>query len=103
MVDTATKQRQKFICLIADIDCFDFEDIKGIQQIFNALYETDSNKIESVLKQMGKATVQSLLSALVKRDIANIIGGYLRLYTNSIVSQFRYSPYVCLVPASGLA
>ena len=54
--------------------------------MFFQLFESESKRIESILKQFGVETIASLLHVYCRRDIANHIGLFLRLYTNSAVS-----------------
>lgn len=87
MIDCATKHRAAFVCLVKDIECFEFEDIKSTQQIVFELLQADNNKIESILKQFGNDIISRLLHSFSKRDIANFVGLYLRLFTHSTVSS----------------
>jgi hypothetical protein len=59
--------------------------------MFFTLYEAENDKVESILKQSGKDIIETLLVAYSKRDIANFIGVYLRVFTNSTVSNLKES------------
>lgn len=59
--------------------------------MFFTLYEAENDKVESILKQSSKDIIETLLVAYSKRDIANFIGVYLRVFTNSTVSNFKAS------------
>ena len=100
MVDEAVKHRKAFLCLIKDINCFDFEDIKSIQHIFLQLYESETTRIESIMAESGNAIISKLLKVYGKRDISAFVGIYLRMFTNSIVSLFLLEFHLHTDPAA---
>ena len=88
MVDETIKHRKEFLSLIKDIDCFEFEDIKSIQQIFMQLYEAETARIEAIIGESGNVVISKLLKVYGKRDISAFVGIYLRIFTSSVVSLF---------------
>ena len=84
MIQSGVQNRQAFLCLIQDINFFEFEDRKRIQQIVTELLASSSGNNELVFTLRGTAgstTLKKLLSIYNDIDNVSFVGEYLRMFT----------------------
>ena len=85
MAQVANQHKEAFIHLIRDIDCFELEDRKLVQNIVTELLSQQTALIEKALKDDAIEIVDSLLSKYADRGRVTFIGNYLRMFTDSSV------------------
>ena len=63
MIQAGVQNRQAFICLVEDINLFEFEDRKRLQAIVLELIgqERGNNELAMILRQSGQKIIDSLL------------------------------------------
>ena len=64
MIRSGSQNRQAFICLLEDINYFDFEDRKKIQELVCELMSTDNgnNELVMLVRERGNIILDLLLS-----------------------------------------
>ena len=84
MIQAGVQNRQAFLCLIQDINFFEFEDRKKIQQIVTDLLASSHGNNELVFTMRGSAgsaILKHLLSMYNDIDNVSFMGEYLRMFT----------------------
>ena len=83
-IQAGVQNRQAFLCLIQDINFFEFEDRKKIQQIVTELLASSNGNNELVFTMRGpagSAILKHLLSMYNDIDNVSFMGEYLRMFT----------------------
>ena len=83
MIRSGSHHRQAFAVLVEDINCFDFEDRKKIQELVAELLrkQIDRNELIMVLSERAPTLLDKLLGEYENHDYAPFVGEYLRLFT----------------------
>lgn len=83
MIKSGSENRLAFVTLTDDINLFEFEDRKKIQQIVTDLlgYESGQNELVNVLRERGTQIIDRLLSQYENVDNVFFVGEYLRTFT----------------------
>ena len=84
MIQAGVQNKQAFLCLIQDINFFEFEDRKKIQQIVTELLASSNGNNELVFTMRGSAgsaILKQLLSMYNDIDNVSFMGEYLRMFT----------------------
>ena len=83
MIRSGSNHRQAFAILVEDINEFEFEDRKKIQELVIELLkkQVDRNELVIVLSERAPGILDKLLSEYENHDYAPFIGEYLRVFT----------------------
>jgi len=85
MAQAINQYRGAFVSLIKDIDVFNAADQKSIQYIVTEIYSTNVLTIEAILLNQSSQIIDSLLSKYADPDAVDLVGVYLRIFTDSLV------------------
>lgn len=83
MIRSGSNHRKAFAILVEDINEFEFEDRKKIQELVSELLrkQLDKNELVTALSERAPIILDKLLAQYENHDYAPFVGEYLRLFT----------------------